>query len=81
MAELGDLIAAFGPQPWRRFRMVQSRQLQAMYCRKERDWKGICRDRSEKSWYVEAGREHEPKPSRDEWDEHAVPARSDDVSG
>jgi len=30
--ELGDLIAAFSPQPGRCFRMMQSRQLQATHC-------------------------------------------------
>ena len=59
--EPGDLIAAFSPQPGRCFRMVQSRQLQATHCRGEPAWKGVWRDRTGKSWYVEECREHAPK--------------------
>jgi hypothetical protein len=61
MPEPGDLIAAFSPQPVRCFRMVQSVHLQATHCRQEPAWKGLWRDRTGKSWYVEACREHAPK--------------------
>ena len=58
MPEPGDLIEAFSPQPGRCFRMVQSRQLQATHCRGEPAWKGQWQDRSGRSWYVEACRDH-----------------------
>ena len=61
MPELGDLIEAFSPLPGRRFRMVQSRQLQADHCRGEPAWKGIWTDRKRSRWYVEACRDHTPK--------------------
>jgi hypothetical protein len=61
MPEPGDLIGAFSPLPDRCFRMVQSRQLQATHCRGEPAWKGVWKDRSGLSWYVEACREHAPK--------------------
>ena len=61
MPELGDLITAFSPQPGRCFRMVYSRQLQASHCRQPPLWKGIWRDRTGKSWYVQACRKHAPK--------------------
>ena len=38
--------------------MVPSRQLQTTHCRGEPVWKGIWKDRSGRSWYVEACREH-----------------------
>jgi len=63
MLEPGHLIAAFSPQPGRCFRMVQARQLQATHCRGEPAWKGVWRDRAGRSWYVEACREHAPKPT------------------
>jgi hypothetical protein len=49
--EPGDLIAAFS----------QSRQLQATHCYEPAAWKGVWRDRTGRSWYVEACREHAPK--------------------
>ena len=52
----GDLIEAFSPLPDRCFRMVQSRQLQATHCRGEPARKGVWKDRSGRSWYVEACR-------------------------
>jgi hypothetical protein len=58
MPQPGDLIAAFSPQPGRCFRMVQSRQLQATHCYEPPAWKGIWCDRTGRSWYVEACREH-----------------------
>jgi hypothetical protein len=58
MPEPGDLITAFSPQPGRCFRMLYSRQLQATHCRGEPAWKGVWRDRTGKSWYVEACRHH-----------------------
>ena len=61
MAEPGDLIAVFSPQPGRCFRMVQSRQLQATHCRQEPAWKGQWRDPRGRNWYVEACRQHAPK--------------------
>ena len=60
----GDLIEAFSPLPDRCFRMVQSRQLQATHCRGVPAWKGVWKDRSGHSWYVEACWEHAPKVAR-----------------
>jgi hypothetical protein len=65
MPEAGDLIVAFSPQPGRCFRMVQSRQLQATHCRQEPAWKGQWQDVKGGWWYVEACREHAPKPTGD----------------
>jgi hypothetical protein len=61
MPEPGDLIEAFSPLPDRCFRMMQSCQLQATHCREEPAWKGVWKDRSRRSWYVEACRQHAPK--------------------
>ena len=62
--QFGDLITAFSPQPVRCFRMVYSRQLQAIHCRQEPAWKGIWKDVKGKSWYMEARRDHAPKVRR-----------------
>jgi hypothetical protein len=40
-----------------RFRMVYRRQLQATHCSGALAWKGAWRDRTGKSWYIEACRE------------------------
>lgn len=61
MPELGDLNAAFGPQPGRCFRMIQSRQLPATHRNERPAWKGVGGDRTGRSWYVEARGEHAPK--------------------
>jgi hypothetical protein len=61
MPEPGDFITAFSPQAGRCFRMVYSVQLQATHCRQPPAWKGVWRDRTGKSWYAEACREHAPK--------------------
>jgi len=61
MPEPGDLIEAFSPLPGRCFRVVYSVQLQADHCRWPPAWKGVWRDRSGRSWYVEACRQHAPK--------------------
>ena len=61
MPEPGDLIEAFSPLPDRCFRMVQSRQLQATHCCGEPAWKGVWKDRSGRSWYIEACGDHAPK--------------------
>jgi hypothetical protein len=66
MPEPGDLIEAFSPLPDRCFRMIQSRQLQATHCRGEPAWKGVWKDRSGRSWYVEGCREHAPKVTSDQ---------------
>lgn len=61
----GDLITAFSVQPGRCFKMVYSRQLQATHCRRQPPaWKGVWRDATGRSWYVEACREHAPKVAR-----------------
>jgi hypothetical protein len=45
--------------------MVQSRQLQADHCYEKPAWKGVWRDRTGRSWYVEACRKHAPKITGD----------------
>jgi len=68
MPEPGDLITAFSPQPpGRCFRMVYSHQLQAIHCSEPPAWKGVWRDRTGKSWYVEACGEHAPRASNQSW--------------
>lgn len=41
--------------------MVYSMQLRADHCRRPPAWKGQWRDSKDRSWYVEACREHAPK--------------------
>jgi hypothetical protein len=45
--------------------MVQSHQLQADYCDEPPIWKGVWRDWTGRSWYVEACRKHAPKTTGD----------------
>jgi hypothetical protein len=61
MPEPGDLHGGFFIAPGRCLRMVFSDQLQATHCYEPPAWKGIWRDRKERSHYVEACREHAPK--------------------
>ena len=41
--------------------MTYSRQLQATHCRGEPAWKGVWKDRSGRSWNIEACQQHAPK--------------------
>jgi hypothetical protein len=50
-----------GPASAGSFRVNYSRQLQADHCRGEPAWKGVWRDRSGNSWYVEPCGQHAPK--------------------
>jgi hypothetical protein len=61
MPQPGYLITAFSVQPGHCFRMVYDYKLQATHCRQPAAWKGVWRDATGRSWYVEACREHAPK--------------------
>lgn len=61
MPQPGELLNAFSVRPGHCFRMVYDRKLQADHCRQEPRWKGVWRDATGRSWYVETCGEHAPR--------------------
>ena len=67
MPKPGDLIPySFTVQPGRCCRMIYSPQLQASHYRQPPAWKGIWKDRTGRSWYLQACAEHAPRLKRGE---------------